>query len=255
MPRLYGHVSRVAPRGGAGLQGLRRAKRPSRLQPLRSLGQPIETGRKDGTTNWPLSPAAVAVWKPQWLKPVSLNPSRRPEGLLHPLAVRPSALLPRPQRAHAQKLRCFPQFLFDTQKLIVFGDSVRTRGRAGFDLTCSRSYRQVCDKRVFGFPGPVRDDGGVAVAARNIDGLERLTHCADLIDLDENGVGYALLDASAEALGVGDEQVIAHELDLITQFFGQGPPAVPVVLGQTIFDGDDRVLPYPVTPEADHVLR
>ena len=51
-----------------------------------------------------------------------------------------------------------------------------------------------------------------------------------------------------QALDVGDEQVVADELDLVAQLFGQQLPAVPVVLGQAVLDGDDRDTAGPSRP-------
>ena len=48
-------------------------------------------------------------------------------------------------------------------------------------------------------------------------------------------------DAAREPLGVGDEQVVADDLDLVAELGGHGAPAVPVVLVQRVLDGDDRV--------------
>ena len=45
-----------------------------------------------------------------------------------------------------------------------------------------------------------------------------------------------------QALGVGDEEVVADDLDLVAELVGQELPAVPVVLGQAVLDGDDGVL-------------
>ena len=49
-------------------------------------------------------------------------------------------------------------------------------------------------------------------------------------------------DALGQPLDVGDEQVVADELELVAELLGQLGPAVPVVLGQAVFDADDRVL-------------
>jgi hypothetical protein len=57
-----------------------------------------------------------------------------------------------------------------------------------------------------------------------------------------------------QALGVGDEQIVADELDLGAERVGQQLPAVPIVFGHAVFDGDDRILPDPVGPELHHLL-
>ena len=70
--------------------------------------------------------------------------------------------------------------------------------------------------------------------------FERLGQRSDLIDLHEDGVGGALLDAHAQAFRVGDEQIVADQLHLAAELVGQRLPAGPVILGHAVLDGDDR---------------
>ena len=56
-------------------------------------------------------------------------------------------------------------------------------------------HGQVGDGGVFGLAGAVGDDGGVAGAVGHLDGVQGLGQGADLVDLDEDGVGDAQLDA------------------------------------------------------------
>ena len=58
----------------------------------------------------------------------------------------------------------------------------------------------VGDGGVLGLAGAVGDDGRPAGAVRHLDGVERLGQGADLVELDENGVGRAELDALLDAL-------------------------------------------------------
>ena len=58
-----------------------------------------------------------------------------------------------------------------------------------------------------------------------------------------------------EARQVGDENVVADELDASRRAVGQELPARPVVLGQAVFERDDGVLPDPVILEGDHLAR
>ena len=55
----------------------------------------------------------------------------------------------------------------------------------------------------------------VAGLARHFDGLDCFGDGADLIQLDENGVGDALLDAASKNLRVGDENVVADKLNFL----------------------------------------
>src|SRR5207302_11062875 len=122
------------------------------------------------------------------------------------------------------------EFLLDAEELVVLRDAVSAAGRAGLDLAGAGGDCEVGYKGVLGLAGAVADDAGVAVAAAKLDGLEGLGDGAGLGDLDWDGVGDLLLDALLQALGVGDEEVVADELD-VAEDLGEVLPAVPVVLG------------------------
>src|SRR2546421_9366190 len=115
----------------------------------------------------------------------------------------------------------FTQTLLDTEQLIVFGDPVGATEGAGFDLAGVGGHRDVGDGRVFGFTGPMADDGRVTILLCEFDGIERLAEGADLVDLHQNRVGRAGFDALAEKLHVRDEQIVAHKLDFVAQFIRQ----------------------------------
>ena len=85
-------------------------------------------------------------------------------------------------------------------------------------------------------PERCEHDGRPAGARGHLDGVQRLGERADLVELDEDGVGRALLDALGEALDVGDEEVVADDLDAVAELVGHELPAVPVVLGQAVLD-------------------
>ena len=63
------------------------------------------------------------------------------------------------------------------------------------------------------------------------------------------------LDPAAQALGVGDEEVVADELDPLAEPLGQQLPAVPVLLVHAVLDRDDRVAGAGVLPVGGHLLR
>ena len=75
-------------------------------------------------------------------------------------------------------------------------------------------HREVGDGGVLGLAAAVAHHAGVAGAAGQRHAVERLGEGADLVDLHEHGVGDALRDALGQDLRVGDEEVVAHELDL-----------------------------------------
>ena len=97
-------------------------------------------------------------------------------------------------------------------------------------------------------------DGGVAGAVGHLDGVQGLGQGADLVDLDEDGVGDLVLQTHLQALGVGDEEVVAHQLHAVTQSLGQHLPALDVVLAHAVLHGDDGVVVGELLPHVDHLL-
>src|ERR1051325_2057248 len=106
------------------------------------------------------------------------------------------------------------QFFFDAEELVVFGYAVGAREAAGLDLPGVCRHGEVCYERVFGLARAMRDDGCATARARKLYAVERLRQRADLVDLDENGIGDAKLNALPEKSRISDEEVVADELNV-----------------------------------------
>src|SRR5206468_8432131 len=91
------------------------------------------------------------------------------------------------------------------------------------------------------------------VRVRELYRLYRLGERADLVHLDEDRVGDTPLDALLQPLRIRHEDVVADQLDALAEVTGQGRPGVPVVLGATVLDRDDRVRVDDPLPEAGHL--
>src|SRR5690606_22000776 len=63
------------------------------------------------------------------------------------------------------------------------------------------------------------------------------------------------LNPFLQDLGVGYKQIVTNQLDLVAQLLAQNAPAVPIVFGHAVFDGDDGVLVAPVGQQIGKVLR
>ncbi len=100
----------------------------------------------------------------------------------------------------------------------------------------------------------MRDDRTHAARLGHADRLERLGERAYLVQLDEDRVGSAGLDAAGQTLGVRHEQVVAHDLDAAAEPLGHLRPTGPVVLGVSVLDRNDRVLVDQLLVEVDHLL-
>src|SRR3954468_22383260 len=98
----------------------------------------------------------------------------------------------------------------------------------------------------------MRDHRQEPGGTRHLYRLERLAESPDLIDLDENRIGNAALDAAGKPLRVRHEQIVADELATIAKRLRELRPPIPIILGQAVLDGDDRVLTQPLGVERDH---
>ncbi|CCK08265.1 phosphopyruvate hydratase [Cronobacter sakazakii 696] len=101
----------------------------------------------------------------------------------------------------------------------------------------------------------MRDDSGVASVFRHFDRSQSFGQRTDLVEFDQDGVSDAFLDAFFQDFGVGNEQVVAHQLDFVAQHFGLVCKTIPVRLVQTVFDGNDRVLFGQVFQEVGELFR
>ena len=84
-------------------------------------------------------------------------------------------------------------------------------------MTGVGAHRDVGNGGVFGFSRAVADDGGIACALGHFDGGKGLAQGSNLVDLDEDGVGNALVYAFLQNFGVSDKQIVSHQLHFFVQ--------------------------------------
>ena len=95
-------------------------------------------------------------------------------------------------------------------------------------------------------------DGAVVGVPCHRNGFHGFRERADLVHLDQDRVGEATLDAVGEALGIGHEQVVAHQLDLLAEAVGDRLPTRHVVFGHAVLDRHDRIPAHQVGIIIDH---
>ena len=87
--------------------------------------------------------------------------------------------------------------------------------------------REVGDEGVLGLARAVGHHRRVARAARQVHGGEGLGEGADLVQLDQQRVPGPQRDAAPQALGVGDEEVVADELHAVAERARSARPSRP----------------------------
>ena len=138
--------------------------------------------------------------------------------------------------------------------MVVFGNPVGPGGRSGLDLPGIQGNGKVSDGAVFRLPGTMAHDRGITVPMGQVYRFDGLGEGSDLVDLYQNGIGDTLADPIAQALHVGDEEIIADELHLLASQFGELLPSGPVVFRKSVLDRYDWVFGDPALPELRHLI-
>ena len=94
---------------------------------------------------------------------------------------------------------------------------------------------------ILGLARPVRHYRGVAGRLGQADRVDRLGQRADLVDLDQDRVGDAVLDALGKPRLVGHEQIVPDQLDAMRRACRSALPAGHIVLGHAVLDRGDRI--------------
>jgi hypothetical protein len=100
----------------------------------------------------------------------------------------------------------------------------------------------------------VRDHRQESSRTSHLDRFESLGERADLVQLDQDRVGDAVLDPLPQALGVRHEQIVPDELAAVAKRSRERRPAAPVILREAVLDRHDRILLEPARVQLDHAL-
>ena len=121
-----------------------------------------------------------------------------------------------------------------------------------FNLSAAHGHREVGHERVLGLAGTVGDDETPARPTAEMDGGDSLGHGADLVEFDQRRIAGLLLDRPGDEAGVGDQVVVADDLDLVAQRGRHALETVPVVLGVSVLDGDNGIFRDPGLEQCGH---
>ena len=109
------------------------------------------------------------------------------------------------------------QFFLNAQQLVVLGHAFRTGRSARLDLVGVQRHSQIGNGGIFRLAAAMGYNRRITCLMRHLDGFKRFGQRTNLIQLNQDGIAAAALDAFLQTLGIGDEQIIPHELYLIAQ--------------------------------------
>ena len=101
--------------------------------------------------------------------------------------------------------------------MVIFGETIGAGKRTSLDLQGIGGDGDIGDGGIFGFTGTVRYHGGITCALCGFDGGKCFSKCADLVEFDKYGIGYALRDAFFQDAGIGYENIVARPVARIFQ--------------------------------------
>ena len=69
-----------------------------------------------------------------------------------------------------------------------------------------------------------------------VDCLDRLGYCADLIELNQHRICCAFGNSALNELCIGDIDVVSDDLNSVAKLCGQRAKAIPVIFAEPILD-------------------
>ncbi len=107
--------------------------------------------------------------------------------------------------------RC-AQAVLNAEQAVIFAHSLTAGRGTGLDLPGTGGHSQIGNGGILGLTAAMGDDSAVARRSGDLHGLHGLGKCADLIGLDQNGIGSPLANALSQSVRIGDKQIVPHDL-------------------------------------------
>ncbi len=120
------------------------------------------------------------------------------------------------------------KLLLNPQHLVVLGQPLRAAWSTSLDLASAETNNQVGNEAVLCLARAVADHGAPAIGLSQVVRSNGLSHRSNLVDLQKEAIAGLLVHGHLDALGVGDSQVITHNLDVSGS--SKLRPALPVIL-------------------------
>ena len=76
-----------------------------------------------------------------------------------------------------------------------------------------------------------------------------------LVNLNQNSIGSIFTNAFEKPFGIGDEEIITHQLNLTSKLPGQFLPAYPIIFRTTILNTCNRIVSNQFFKQAHHLNR
>ena len=145
----------------------------------------------------------------------------------------------------AGEARLRAERFLDAQSLVPFRHPFGARERTDLELSGAPADREMNDRHVLGLARTRRDDRAEAGAASFVASRFGFADRSRLVDLDQHRIDAAPAGRLADAACVGDEIIVADHLDAVADRGGELLEPFVVVLGERVFDRQDRIAGAP----------
>ena len=131
---------------------------------------------------------------------------------------------------------------------VVFRGALAARERAGLDLSGVHRDREIGDRRVLGLAGAMRHRQWCSPPGALCDTASKVSVRVPIwFTLTRIELAMPPVDAALQPLGVGDEEIVADQLNLVPSRTVRCCQPVPIVLSQPVFDRNNRIVPAPAS--------
>src|SRR5579863_1806814 len=130
---------------------------------------------------------------------------------------------------------------FDAQRFVPFRHPLRSRKGANLELTGAPTDSEMNDSNVLRLAGASRNNRAHAGATGFIAGGFRFADRTRLIDLDERRIDAFVAGGGANALGAGNQEIVADNLNAIADRRVEAKKALGVVFRKRVFNRQDRI--------------
>ena len=101
---------------------------------------------------------------------------------------------------------------FNLEQAIILGNSLASARRSSFDLSAAHCYCEVGNEWILGLARAMRNYELPICRPAQVDCLDRLSHRADLIELNQNRICCAFGNTALDELCIGDVDVVPDDL-------------------------------------------
>ena len=117
------------------------------------------------------------------------------------------------------------EIFFDSENLVVLGESLGSARSASLDLASLETDDQIGDEGVFSFARSVGDHDAPAGIHRHLSGLDGLGEGTNLVHLQQESVAGLLVQSGLDSSGVGDQEIVSNNLGVLANSLGESDVA------------------------------